>query len=508
VTTRPHYRALAGAIALILLLALVTRLPGLVILGAPFCLALLLGLLIPCPPLPEISMELADDRIFEGGSTTLRIGLGVQSRLQKLDIEPGASAEPVSATGRDTTVGRGTGQNYPHASPPTTTARPSWVGRRYEVEIALPPECRATPPACFSILVPGRLFGRGPAGDRPASTRRSRRSRSSKPRTERVTSIVTGSRSDGEMHGDGERVLSIVPERFGHFDLGKVTLRVTEPSRLFARSASFDFGIDLEVLPIRESPRNLIRSELVRAAVGDRVGRDAREGIEFADIRPFAEGDRSGRVNWRVSQRRGALYVNLAHPERSTDLVIFVDTFTAATVIETVRLAASLAETYLEHQDRVGVLLFGGILQVIEPATGRRQLEKILHTLAGATAEPSVAQKSADTIPRRVLPRSALVLAVSPLLDARSVNALASIRGWGYELCVLEIPLPPAVPELLNQPAGEAADLLVRLERRAREARMAAHGIPVVRWSPAVGLEGALEALASYRRAARRGGSR
>ena len=51
-----------------------------------------------------------------------------------------------------------------------------------------------------------------------------------------------------------------------------------------------------------------------------RCARAKGEGIEFADMRPFAPGDPLKRVNWRASARRGELWVNESHPERNTDV--------------------------------------------------------------------------------------------------------------------------------------------------------------------------------------------
>ena len=36
------------------------------------------------------------------------------------------------------------------------------------------------------------------------------------------------------------------------------------------------------------------------------------------------------RVNWRASARRGELWVNESHPERNTDVILFVDSFAEA----------------------------------------------------------------------------------------------------------------------------------------------------------------------------------
>ena len=61
-------------------------------------------------------------------------------------------------------------------------------------------------------------------------------------------------------------------------------------------------------------------------------------------------GDRLRSINWRASARRGELIVNDRHPERNTDVILFLDSFAEArtaraesTLDRAVRAAATLA---------------------------------------------------------------------------------------------------------------------------------------------------------------------
>ncbi len=120
---------------------------------------------------------------------------------------------------------------------------------------------------------------------------------------------------------------------------------------------------------------------------GSQVSRAKGEGIEFADIRPFAAGDRVRRVNWRASARRERMYVNESHPERASDVILFLDSFAEArgsregTIDQAVRAASSLADAYLERRNRVGLVSFGGILRWLPPAMGMRQQYRIVEAL-------------------------------------------------------------------------------------------------------------------------------
>ena len=99
------------------------------------------------------------------------------------------------------------------------------------------------------------------------------------------------------------------------------------------------------------------------------------------------------------------------HPERNTDVVIFLDTFVearredAGTLDLAVRAAATLAERYLAHRDRVGLVVFGGILNWLTPATGIVQRYRIVDALLDAEILLSYAWKDIDVVPRRTLRR-------------------------------------------------------------------------------------------------------
>jgi uncharacterized protein (DUF58 family) len=256
------------------------------------------------------------------------------------------------------------------------------------------------------------------------------------------------------------------------------------------------------VRPSREHVRTLARRQKVGAASGDQTSPERAEGIEFADIRAFVSGDRLGRVNWRVTARQGRLHVNDYHPERSTDIVLFIDTFADAGLDKTIRIASVLAQAYLSHRDRVGIVGFGGVLSWIEPSGGQLQVERIVDALTATDAFVSFAWKSVDSIPTRMLPARCLLIAISPLLDERAVTAVASIRARGLDVAVVEVPV--LVPEHFGETAaGKLALRLFAMNRQMMRDRFGSRGIAVATFDDERGVEGALAEITAYRRLAR-----
>jgi len=296
--------------------------------------------------------------------------------------------------------------------------------------------------------------------------------------------------------------------RWGAYRLGDVHLRARDAAGRFAWEKTLDRAETLRVYPRPEQLRELVAPRETQLFTGNRVSRQKGEGLEFADLRPFAHGDRIRRINWRASARRGELWVNEFHAERNSDVIIFLDSFADArlggtgTLDEAIRAAASLSERYLIEKDRVGLINFGGILNWLRPGTGLIQRYQIVEALLNTEITLSYAWKEIDFLPRGTLPAKALVLALTPLLDDRAVSALLDLRARGFDLVVIEVsPLPFAEPE-----PGETGKLAFRLWKLVREGRRAEYeraGAAVVEWHEGMPLTAILEGVSASRRHAR-----
>ncbi len=305
-------------------------------------------------------------------------------------------------------------------------------------------------------------------------------------------------------------LLRVRCDRWGGYVLGDVVLRARDPFGLFAHEQRLDGASRLRVYPRPEELLRLLPPLETQVFTGNQVARTKGEGIEFADMRPFVPGDRIRRVNWRASARRGELWVNESHPERNTDVIVFLDAFTEArgdvdrggTLDMAVRAAATLAGRYLERKDRVGLVSFGGVLAWLLPSTGQVQLYRLVESLIDTEITLSYAWKDVDVIPRRTLPPKALILAVTPLLDERAVGTLLDLRARGFDLAVIEVsPVPFVEPG--RSELERLAHRLWRMKRRALRASYERVDVPVVEWREGAPLAAAVEEVTAWRRHAR-----
>jgi uncharacterized protein (DUF58 family) len=297
--------------------------------------------------------------------------------------------------------------------------------------------------------------------------------------------------------------------RWGVHRAGPAVVRARDRLGVLALEGPLGSPRDLRAYPTVGRLRRLVAPLQTRPILGSQVSRERGEGIEFADVRPLAPGDRVRRINWRATSRRRVPYVNVQHPEQSADVVLFLDTFAEAehadegTLDAAVHAAVALASAYLARRDRVALVSFGGVLNWLTASAGTRQLYRIVDALLSSDARLSFAWKDVTHLPRGLVPARSLVLALSPLLDARGTGALLDLRARGYDLAVVEIS-----PVALTPADAAGPDRLPlrlwRLQRDAMRARFETLGVPMARWAyPGASLELAIEEVITFRRHAR-----
>jgi uncharacterized protein (DUF58 family) len=288
----------------------------------------------------------------------------------------------------------------------------------------------------------------------------------------------------------------------GVYDLGTLIVRVRDAWSLRWVERRHVERKRVRVHPRSAPLRGVPRPRRTQTSVGDYVSRAFGEGIEPGDIRQFAPGDRIRQVNWRASLRLGTLYVTQHHRERNADVVLMLDTMaqvgtaSVTTLDAAVRAAASLATAYLARKDRVGLIVYGGVIDWVRPGSGRAHYERIADSLLRADVVFTYVTKDLKLVPPRVLPAHAFVVALTPLLDRRFTQAAVDLVGRGFDVAVVVV----SPVELMRATVGtstfdQLACRLWTLERRARLDEMRRHGLSVIEWNPGEPLEAAIAGL-------------
>lgn len=193
-------------------------------------------------------------------------------------------------------------------------------------------------------------------------------------------------------------------------------------------------------------------------------------GIEFDEVREYAEGDDPRSIDWGVSARVGRPFVKKYVDERELTVVFVLDLSPSMEAGfgplsargMAARVAACLALSAVRNHDRVGLIAFGGSVErFVPPSTGRAHALRVVRDcLALPASAPSPGGSGlarAVEFAERVLRRRAIVFVLSDFLT----------DGW--------------------------RDALRRCARR--------HDVVAVRLIPPELADGGLEALAPLRRA-------
>ena len=117
------------------------------------------------------------------------------------------------------------------------------------------------------------------------------------------------------------------------------------------------------------------------------------QGIEFAEVRAYQQGDDFRAIDWNVSARMGHPFVKTFMEEREITLLLIVDQsgslhfgrpYTKAGLA--VEVAAVLALAAARHNDRVGALLFADKPElIVRPSKGRAHALRVIRDLVAFT---------------------------------------------------------------------------------------------------------------------------
>jgi uncharacterized protein (DUF58 family) len=286
------------------------------------------------------------------------------------------------------------------------------------------------------------------------------------------------------VNGPAARFTFEVP-RWGKREVGTVTLILHDRWRLTEGRVTFTLpSVDCYPSPAVQ------RTEVVLSRLPNRLGehraRVPGDGTEFNGVREFVPGDRQRAINWPATTRRGRLQVNTFAAERSQDVVLLVDVTSdvgkpgESALDLGLRGAAGAARAYLNGRDRVGVITYQwGGAHWLAPSLGRRQLYKIIDVLL--TADTGYARGAVfSRLPRAALPPGSLVVAFSPLLDGRFVEALRDMRERGFSLIVVDV--MNTEPPARRLFADIAARRIWLMEQQAIRFSLRELGVPVLPW--------------------------
>jgi uncharacterized protein (DUF58 family) len=253
---------------------------------------------------------------------------------------------------------------------------------------------------------------------------------------------------------------------------------------------------------------------------GEHRSRRRGSSPEFADFKPYSQGDDFRRIDWNTYARLGGLFVRLSEVTTELPVHILLDSsasmdwgsdpvgptkFAAAR-----RLTAALACIALWSFDRLTIVPFADSIGApFGPVQGRTQVTRALHYLQHLEPLGGTALAPVISAYARARKHPGLLLLVSDLLSGEPDDlqlALHDLRGRGWQTAVLHIvddaEIDPAATMawLKQDPAGASSPSLELIDRESGDIlRMTIEQDVVDRYSAAVSdwLTGLEEATAA-----------
>jgi uncharacterized protein (DUF58 family) len=278
----------------------------------------------------------------------------------------------------------------------------------------------------------------------------------------------------------------------GFYQLPGVQATASDHLGLFRKQIKLEVPGRFFVLPqVHRLPQVAIRPRRTRVYAGLVPAHRGGPGVEFFGVREYQPGDSRRWINQRASGRyEQTLFVNEFEQERAVDVGLILDIRQSANLYAgnhslleyAVQATATLADTFLNRGNRVGLFIYGGFVDWTFPGYGRIQRERIMQALARAKLQESQVFRELSYLPTRLFPiRSQLVL-ISPLRPA-DLDDLVSLRARGYQLLVIT-PDPVDFESKILGPSHHVAlaARIARLERAHLFHQLRQAGVRIFEW--------------------------
>jgi uncharacterized protein (DUF58 family) len=295
-----------------------------------------------------------------------------------------------------------------------------------------------------------------------------------------------------------------VKARRGTYYIPAIHATTSDYLGLVRRSVSLGASGTISVLPdIRRIPTIPIRPQHTLGFPGTIPARIGGPGLTFFGVREYQRGDSMHQVNWHASARHPyTLYSNHFEQERVADIGLILDcrgesylAMAQQSMFEfAVTAAASLAQSFLENGNRVGLVQYGQFISWTFPGYGKIQRERILAALAQASPGASLIDHL-EYLPVRFFPPHSQIILVSPIQN-KDLEVLFNFRSRGYALMVVSPnPVSFELSALPDRTSVRLAGRITQLERIVLMRQLQQAGIRVLDWDISVPFEQAVWAL-------------
>ena len=306
---------------------------------------------------------------------------------------------------------------------------------------------------------------------------------------------VTPARFVAPLHGSRTFEVTLKARHWGAAGPEWIVVTSRDQLGLTERVLRQPLNMPVRVHPPAERLTSLVPLYRERPVTGEHRAKSKGTGSEFAEIRPYRHGDSVRMIHPQLTARRGEPMVIERHPDRSSTIVLLVDSAQDLGVdIDTslrwtITAAMALGERHLRAQDRLGLLDVGRTIRWVPPRLGRRHLHTVVDSLLATEVFPREVHAERAPLPAN-LPPSATIVAISPLLNERTLSLLVTLRAKGHDIMVIKPAMPEPEPTI-----STLARRIFTVGNELNERWLRERGVTVIPWKPEDSLEHVLRRI-------------
>jgi uncharacterized protein (DUF58 family) len=302
-----------------------------------------------------------------------------------------------------------------------------------------------------------------------------------------VTSLLTSLESGETMHWE----YTLAASR-GHYWFQGIRARVSDHLGLLNTQVSLHAEGRFMVLPHTVKLKRIaIRPRKTKVYSGFIPARSGGAGVEFFGVREHQQGDSPRLINWKATARHSrTFFTNEFEQERVADVGLILDARQRCYIKSkrdslfeyAVSAAAAIAETFLNDGNRVGIFIYGRVVDWTFPGYGKVQSERILQILARAKPGAHLVFDKLEHLPTRLFPAHSQLIFISPLLKDDQ-QTLFQLRARGYQVLVISPdPISFEEEEIKHHPHYQFGKRIALIERTLMLRELWQAGVQVLNW--------------------------
>ena len=172
-------------------------------------------------------------------------------------------------------------------------------------------------------------------------------------------------------------------------------------------------------------------------------------GMAFSEVREYQTGDDIRDIDWNVTARFNRPYVKVFEEERELTVMLLIDvsaseTFGTTTALKrdmVTEIAATLAYSAIQNNDKIGVILFTDkIEKYIPPKKGRKHILYIISQLLDFQPEsPKTDIAMAIETLMRTQRKRCTVFLLSDFIDQKDYSLALQIMGRKHDTVAIQV---------------------------------------------------------------------